>query len=446
MLLFGGRNAAAGSGDTSWLSLGDLWLFDISDALGAPFSGSAGWNHIPLLSVEAGSTVSMSRSDHALAISATGEALVFGGLKSAANNDLFIMKDLVRITLPADMGGTGHLPSVPSSSGTASRLAMGPSWRFDMTLIIAPRIVHPKKPDEHLIDAPVVYGGASSNDIFSDIWVYSAAEDAWHRVVDFDRNGDEVPPDKKDSDFLDVALPLISITTGSLLCVLVVLCFVCRIWARRRAMRRAVPGAPAVAAMNPTRPRGLGLDAVASLPRVKWDDIVRTMGAEPVTPGSAKSPRAEAPAAARAAGGSSRGGYSGDGGGGSGGGGCSVDDEADGEVCSVCLSQFSSEEVLIRLPCDHFFHEACISRWLLQDSSCPQCRFDLYAPPARPPRPPATEPRPVADWRRRMVPNSRQPPRNPPPSQQEGAELAELPSNAGPSQPEQSRADPELGA
>jgi len=57
-----------------------------------------------------------------------------------------------------------------------------------------------------------------------------------------------------------------------------------------------------------------------------------------------------------------------------------TDLSTDGEVCSVCLSAYDAPDVLIRLPCDHLFHEHCISRWLQQDGSCPQCRFNLRCP------------------------------------------------------------------
>jgi len=56
------------------------------------------------------------------------------------------------------------------------------------------------------------------------------------------------------------------------------------------------------------------------------------------------------------------------------------DEEDNGELCSVCLCDYDDTDVLIRLPCEHLFHEACITRWLRQDSSCPQCRFNLQPP------------------------------------------------------------------
>jgi len=72
-----------------------------------------------------------------------------------------------------------------------------------------------------------------------------------------------------------------------------------------------------------------------------------------------------------------------------------VDDEEGGELCAVCLCNYEDDDVLIQLPCEHLFHESCISRWLSQDSSCPQCRFNLLAHPAPPAadgrRPPARQ-------------------------------------------------------
>ena len=56
-------------------------------------------------------------------------------------------------------------------------------------------------------------------------------------------------------------------------------------------------------------------------------------------------------------------------------------------MCAVCLCQYEDDDVLLRLPCEHVFHEPCIARWLSQDSSCPGCRFNLlthYDAQARP--------------------------------------------------------------
>jgi len=50
--------------------------------------------------------------------------------------------------------------------------------------------------------------------------------------------------------------------------------------------------------------------------------------------------------------------------------------------CSVCLGEFAPGEVVKRLPCDHFFHQECIDRWLVHTvdnnahalPSCPLCK------------------------------------------------------------------------
>ena len=66
------------------------------------------------------------------------------------------------------------------------------------------------------------------------------------------------------------------------------------------------------------------------------------------------------------------------------------------EVCSVCLSAYDASDVLIYLPCGHMFHEACISRWLQRDASCPQCRHLLPCAqhvPQEPGLPPPPGPR-----------------------------------------------------
>lgn len=43
--------------------------------------------------------------------------------------------------------------------------------------------------------------------------------------------------------------------------------------------------------------------------------------------------------------------------------------------CSICLSEYSSGEILRTLPCMHYLHQECIDRWLHQNNTCPICKF-----------------------------------------------------------------------
>ena len=49
------------------------------------------------------------------------------------------------------------------------------------------------------------------------------------------------------------------------------------------------------------------------------------------------------------------------------------------DTCLICLSKFTSEERILRLPCFHEFHFDCISSWLLNSKLCPIDRTDLVA-------------------------------------------------------------------
>lgn len=42
--------------------------------------------------------------------------------------------------------------------------------------------------------------------------------------------------------------------------------------------------------------------------------------------------------------------------------------------CSVCLNDFSVGDKAKCLPCNHFYHEKCITPWLEQKAVCPNCR------------------------------------------------------------------------
>lgn len=48
------------------------------------------------------------------------------------------------------------------------------------------------------------------------------------------------------------------------------------------------------------------------------------------------------------------------------------------ETCSICIHNFETHTKCIILPCKHFFHKECISKWLEENNSCPVCRCTLY--------------------------------------------------------------------
>ena len=45
--------------------------------------------------------------------------------------------------------------------------------------------------------------------------------------------------------------------------------------------------------------------------------------------------------------------------------------------CSICLGEYEEGERLVRLPCDHVYHEECISAWADNHVRCPLCNYDL---------------------------------------------------------------------
>lgn len=46
--------------------------------------------------------------------------------------------------------------------------------------------------------------------------------------------------------------------------------------------------------------------------------------------------------------------------------------------CSVCLTPFELESEINRLSCGHFFHKACLEKWLgYWNTTCPLCRLCL---------------------------------------------------------------------
>eukprot|EP00913_Durusdinium_trenchii_P033089 g30979.t1 len=46
--------------------------------------------------------------------------------------------------------------------------------------------------------------------------------------------------------------------------------------------------------------------------------------------------------------------------------------------CTICLEEFGASENVAQLPCGHYFHTACINKWVLEDWRCPfRCALDM---------------------------------------------------------------------
>jgi len=54
---------------------------------------------------------------------------------------------------------------------------------------------------------------------------------------------------------------------------------------------------------------------------------------------------------------------------------CDIDDEE--PSCSICLCEYEPGENVLRLPCDHVYHESCLNSWTENHVRCPLCNYDL---------------------------------------------------------------------
>lgn len=45
--------------------------------------------------------------------------------------------------------------------------------------------------------------------------------------------------------------------------------------------------------------------------------------------------------------------------------------------CPICQEEYTSDSVLLKLPCRHVFDEKCIEAWVNKQNTCPLCRFQL---------------------------------------------------------------------
>jgi len=53
----------------------------------------------------------------------------------------------------------------------------------------------------------------------------------------------------------------------------------------------------------------------------------------------------------------------------------SLDDEE--PSCSICLCEYENGETVTKLPCNHIYHESCLSSWTESHVRCPLCNYDL---------------------------------------------------------------------
>eukprot|EP00804_Cyclotella_cryptica_P012604 CCRYP_014744-RA/>CCRYP_014744-RA protein AED:0.28 eAED:0.28 QI:0/-1/0/1/-1/1/1/0/466 len=55
--------------------------------------------------------------------------------------------------------------------------------------------------------------------------------------------------------------------------------------------------------------------------------------------------------------------------------------------CSICLCEYEKGESVMRLPCNHLYHESCLDSWVTNHVRCPLCNYDLMEGFELPPRP-----------------------------------------------------------
>lgn len=50
-------------------------------------------------------------------------------------------------------------------------------------------------------------------------------------------------------------------------------------------------------------------------------------------------------------------------------------------MCSICFEDFQNNDTVRILPCNHYYHDNCISKWFETKTTCPICRYDLTEEP-----------------------------------------------------------------
>ena len=352
MIVFGGRvptlPAGASLDDPVWLSLSDSWAFSVRG------QGYGMWTRMPLNEPNA----QINRSDHTMVMNGQANALfIFGGLFTDVRlNSIYVYRDWLRIALS----------SVRSAPSQVTQLAWGPDWRFDHTMVLAPVVRHPLA-NRLLYNAPLLYAGGGGREIFNDMWVYDLQTNDWIKF----------PSDEAPIQVVNLITSLFFGTVGFGIYACVVVCvFVRRIALRSNRNRRlnssTVDQRNQLHRLgNSPRRRGASPDEIRALPRVMWADLAKCEAIkvrESSSEGSGGGGGGDAEAATARTEGTSK-----------------PEETEEADVCSVCLVEYEAGDLLIRLPCEHAFHEACIGRWLETESTCPKCRFNIGWPAAQGP-------------------------------------------------------------
>ena len=46
--------------------------------------------------------------------------------------------------------------------------------------------------------------------------------------------------------------------------------------------------------------------------------------------------------------------------------------------CSICLENFNEDDIIIKLDCEHIYHNPCLEKWLsIYNNKCPKCRKEV---------------------------------------------------------------------
>lgn len=51
--------------------------------------------------------------------------------------------------------------------------------------------------------------------------------------------------------------------------------------------------------------------------------------------------------------------------------------------CSICMEEHKDDDVIMELPCTHCFHEDCVTQWIQENNSCPNCKKKIVASPSK---------------------------------------------------------------